>query len=1144
MRDVGSTAEYTDCFKVNLSAVSMDVKPTCLLVRLPGKAGIGGRTVNLCCPAWLRFFSRAILSRDVKSRSDGFRVRVKVSDATCVVVTIMQPEPPSGVGSYGTLVALRSPELGQTVNWPVRRHIWMTRSEAKSDTAANFCGDAQRRSITLTCRMLTNLPSLNDSMYNLILRPFLPSNLLNTLVVSTWIVCGSVRAEQPTFNQHIRPILAENCFACHGLDEGSRKADLRLDERSIAIELGAIKPGVPDESDLMARVESDDSETIMPPPDSRHKLSVNEIDLLRQWITQGAKYEKHWSFTPPVKIEPPQPQTDWSSHPIDRFVLQRLEAEGLNPNQEAERLRLIRRLSLDLTGLPPSVEQADAFLADGSPEAYESLVDQLLESDAYGEHWARMWLDLARYADTKGYEKDRPRTIWRYRDWVIDALNRDLPYDQFAIEQLAGDLLPEPTQDQILATAFHRNTMENDEGGTDDEEFRVAAVKDRVDTTVQVWMGLTIGCAKCHSHKYDPISQQDYYALYAFFNQTEDADRPPPTVPTPTISQRKKIESLNDELKTLEQQTAQDPEGYAAAWEEWRTQFSDGPLWTPLLKSKFESDQNVTLNQEEDGTFVVVDEAPAKDTWKLTLQFPSAQTLTALRITTQPKPSGGKWQDKNVVLRELTAELIEDGKEPVKLKLDGARADFSQKGWEVAKAIDGKTNTGWAFSPKAAVPHCAIFELSELIEMTPKRRLRLTLEQEYGQGLILQTFQIAGSSYPGEWLTTEPDPNAGLETVFRKQVFPGTMDRYAQIEAKRNELKTVRGEVPSTPIMRELPEAKQRVTKLHRRGNFLEQGDVVEARLPSAFGRLPDGSPRNRLGVAQWLMHSDNPLTARVTVNRIWAQLFGIGFVETEEDFGTQGTLPSHPELLDWLAVDFRENGWSLKQLLKTVVMSNTYRQSSATNAKHLQVDPRNRLLARGPRFRLSAETVRDQALAASGLLTRQIGGPSVMPPQPGGIWKSTYNGDKWHNATGANRYRRALYTYRKRTSPYPAMTTFDSGSGEICLIRRVRTNTPLQALVTLNDTAYVEAAGALAMRMEKSAESTRDQIANGFRMVLIRHADPAELDRLVELYDSLQEDLADGNALLKSAGLTSGDPRLVAVANVLLNLDESLIKP
>lgn len=928
------------------------------------------------------------------------------------------------------------------------------------------------------------------------------------------------------------------------MDDVARKAGLRLDDVQSALESKAIVPRNADQSELMHRVQSHDPDLIMPPPDTGHMVSAEEIQLLRTWIEQGAEYEKHWSFTPPKSIEPPSTSNDWSRHPIDIFIYQRLTEVGLEPNAEADKPRLLRRVSLDLTGLPPTLEQADAFLADQSENAFEKIVDQLLEAEAFGEHWARMWLDLARYADTNGYEKDRPRSIWRYRDWVIESLNRDLPYDQFTIEQLAGDLLPEPTGDQILATAFHRNTMENDEGGTDDEEFRVAAVKDRVDTTIQVWMGLTMGCAKCHSHKYDPITQKDYYQLYALFNQTADADRKQPIVPTPTVQQEQRIQMLVGEVHDLKRQLDEKSEDYTQALTTWRSQFSETPLWSPLTMLNFKSNHGVVLEQGDQGTFLVKAELPELDTWELTVELPDQRTITSIRLETDPKPEGGVWKDKNVALRELTAELIEPGKAPRKLELVQPRADFSQRGWEVARAIDGKPDAGWAFSPKAAEPHCAVFDFAVPIDPKPGNQLRLTLQQEYGQGLVLKSFRILVSSYPTDWLTAQIDPSAGLETVFQKLVYAKTKQIHEQITNKEQVLKQTRQEIPSTPVMRELPEDKQRETRIHVRGNFLDPGERVTGDVPTTFGEVTDDWPRNRLGVAQWLLQADNPLTARVAVNRIWAQLFGTGLVLTEEDFGTQGAIPSHPELLDWLAVEFRAGGWSLKKLLKTIVLSKTYRQSSVVKQEHLDVDPRNRLLSRGARFRLSAEMVRDQALAASGLLIQRIGGPSVMPPQPDGIWKSTYSGEKWKNDTGSNRYRRALYTYKKRTSPYPAMTTFDSGSGEVCQIRRVRTNTPLQALVTLNDTAFVEAAGALASRMEQSAQDLPEQIANGFRMVLTRHAEPEELNRLVELYDALKDELLEGQELRQSAGVTTGDARLIAVANVLLNLDETLMKP
>ena len=758
------------------------------------------------------------------------------------------------------------------------------------------------------------------------------------LTAASSLACAESSVE---FNRDIRPILSRNCFACHGPDEEARDSDLRLDSAAGATaDLGgyrAIEPGKPDASKLIERIESADAKVLMPPPDSGHELTEAEKRLLRDWIAAGGEYKVHWSFIPPQKETlPTGKQGDWPRNAIDYFVLAKLEAAGLSPAEEADRYRLIRRLSLDLTGLSPTPEEADAFVADTSEDALEKVVDRLLNSDAYGEHWARKWLDLARYADTKGYEKDQPRVIWRYRDWVIDALNRDMPFDQFTTEQLAGDLLADPTADQILATALHRNTMTNEEGGTDDEEFRVASVKDRVDTTLQVWMGLTMGCAKCHSHKYDPISQLDYYAFFAFFNQTEDADRgnDTPVLATPTKEQAKQIAALEAEVKKLED--------------------------------------------------------------------------------------------------ELKAE------------------------------------------PKDVVK--------------------------------------------------------------------------AKLESQRKALSDARAAVPQTPIMRELANDKQRQTRVHQRGNFLDPGEPVESSVPEIFGQFPKDVPHNRLGVARWITQPENPLTARVTVNRVWARLFGTGIVETEEDFGTQGTPPTHPELLDWLAVDFRENGWSLKQLLRTIVLSATYRQSAMVTKEKLAADPRNRMLSRGPRFRLSAETVRDQALKASGLLTEKLGGPSVMPPQPSGVWKSTYSALKWLDATGPERYRRGLYTYWKRTSPYPAMTTFDAGSGEVCIIRRVRTNTPLQALVTLNDPAFVEAAGALAQRMDQVEGNLEDKINQGFRLVLTRPPAEQETARLVALYESMNQDFAGDKeaaaALVKSAGLEDGDAALIAVANVLLNLDETLMKP
>ncbi len=815
--------------------------------------------------------------------------------------------------------------------------------------------------------------SLNPVSTNVMIRSKLFSL---TIIFAPLLMTHVGSGDEVDFNRDVRPLLSRTCFACHGPDEGARQADLRLDRRASAIEAGAIVANKSSESSLIERIFSKDVDTRMPPQESGHSLTQTEKEILKRWIDSGADYKIHWSYVPPQKSELPKTSNpQWIRKPIDNFVLAALDSKRLSPAREMDRYRWLRRVSLDLTGLPPTMEQADTFAKDQSKDAYEKVVDQLLDSPAYGERWARVWLDLARYADTKGYEKDRPRQIWRYRDWVIDALNRDLPYDQFSIEQLAGDLLKEPTTDQILATAFHRNTTSNDEGGTDDEEFRVAAVKDRVDTTLQVWMGLTAGCAKCHSHKYDPVSLEEYYSFYAFFNQTADADRydDSPVMATPTKEQ-------NETTKTLTSKIAQ----------------LNGQLKLLQSKGKDKREDKTAKAEEADGS----------------------DRADALK-TAQESPLSDK-------------------------------------------------------------------EKSEIAELS------------------------------------------------------------AELKKLQDQLKRVRNSIPKTPIFRELPATKQRATTIQLRGNFLDKGKTVSPNVPEIFGKWPADLPKNRLGFSKWLFQKDNPLTARVAVNRIWARLFGIGLVETEEDFGAQGMLPTHPQLLDWLAVDFRENGWSQKRLLRKIVLSATYRQDSVVTAEKLKLDPRNRWLSRGPRFRLSSESIRDQALAVSGLLHSKIGGPSVMPTQPDGVWKSTYSNLKWVNAKGKDQFRRGLYTYWKRTSPYPSMITFDAGSGEVCQIRRIRTNTPLQALVTLNDPVYLNAAGALALEMDQVEGSLSDKIKFGFRAVLIRLPNELELKRLTELYVSLQSraKTQDEFKLLKIPTNTKGDVPMILVASVLLNLDETLMKP
>jgi hypothetical protein len=776
------------------------------------------------------------------------------------------------------------------------------------------------------------------------------------------------------FSAQIRPLLSKNCFSCHGPDEKSRQARMRLDLRADAIKGRrkgdhAIKPGDPEGSLLLARVRSNDPAFMMPPPESGHALKPEEVELLRRWIKDGAVYSPHWAFVKPVRPGVPQVKAGWVRNPIDHFILAKMETHRLQPSPEADRHTLARRVSLDLTGLPPAPKRVDAFVNDPSPNAYEKFVDELLASPAYGERWARVWLDLARYADSAGYGSDPLRlNIWPYRDWVISAYNRNLPYDQFTREQLAGDLLSNPTKDQLTATAFHRNTMTNTEGGTIDEEWRVAAVKDRNATTFQVWMGLTMGCAQCHSHKFDPISHKEFYQSYALFNQTEDSDREDeyPTLPLPTERE---------------------------------------------VKRKAEFEQRIAGLQKE---------------------IPLSRARLAALTGLMPRNLAG------VVSLSLQTKLAAE----TPRQLAAARRDL-----------------------------------------------------------------------------------AGIKPV-------------------------------AVPMLRELTAGKLRKSHILHKGNYLDPGQEVGPGVPAEFGPWPKGLPMNRLGLSAWLFSPENPLTARVAVNRLWAQLFGTGLVETEEDFGTQGQLPSHRELLDWLAVEFREQGWDQKKMLKLIVMSATYRQSSRVTPELLKVDPRGRLLSRYPRQRLDAEQIRDQALALSGLLSKKIGGPSVYPPQPDGLWRAAFNGQRTYpTSTGEDRYRRGLYTIWRRTVPYPSMATFDAPSRETCTVKRIPTNTPLHAYVTLNDPVFVEASQALGRRiLKEGGPDPTSRIRYGLRLALGRPAEERNVQALLHLYEESLTRFRKTPAEAKKLATppVSSLPKEMDVAeaaawtvvgNVLLNLDGVLMK-
>lgn len=943
-------------------------------------------------------------------------------------------------------------------------------------------------------------------------------------------------AEEPvSFSRDVLPILSANCFACHGPDEHERQAELRLDLEADAKKLrdghAAVTAGSPDKSSILARMLSTDPDAVMPPPKSKRQLTPAQIETVRKWIAQGAKWERHWSFEPVTK----------PAGTLDDFVKAELAKRGLSLQKTAAPQPLVRRLSLDIIGLPPTWEQAEQFAKDPSPAAYEKLVDELLARPQFGEHWGRMWLDLARYADTKGYEKDLGRTMWPWRDWVINALNDDMPLTQFTVEQLAGDLLPNPTESQLIATAFHRNTMSNDEGGTDDEEFRTVAVKDRVDTTMQVWMGLTMGCAKCHTHKYDPISNDEYYKFYAVFNQTEDADRydDAPKLPIITSMQQTERERLQAAVNAKDAAVKQAAEADAKLAEAEEKKSKRPVMPAATAKS------GANLTAQDDASILAKGKLDNEDTYTVTFGLPAGR-YTALRLEALPAKLpdgqlgvGRKPADPNFVVSEFVVELAQ-GETTQPLKLANPRADFSQDGWPVAAAIDGDVKTGWAVSPRQREPHVAVFDLVDPVNIDAESKLRVTLTQNYGDKLVLAQFRLTAS---------DADPT----TLSPRFESPETRQARNELTAAQKSLNDFNASLPQLPVLRELPTGKQRTTKIHKRGNFLDPGHEVTADIPSAFGTLPDGAAHNRLSVARWLVSDDNPLTPRVWANRVWARLFGQGIVETEEDFGALGTPPSHPQLLDWLAAEYRDHGWSLKQLIKTIVMSDTYRQASEITPELRDADPRNVLLSRGARFRLSAEVVRDQALAVSGLLSLKQGGPSVMPPQPAGLWRSTYNGTKWIDAEGEDRYRRGVYTYLKRTTPYPSFMTFDAGSGEICQVRRIRTNTPLQALVTLNDPVYLEAAAALATRMVTDENDAPSRAKRGLKLALVRPIRDDEVTPLVRLQQETQltfgSDPDAATVLIKTTRANLGTmsaPEFTAwivTASVILNLDEFLTR-
>jgi len=1159
------------------------------------------------------------------------------------------------------------------------------------------------------------------------------------------------------FNRDIRPILSDHCFACHGPDEKARKAGLRLDLKEPAFSAaksGAVAVVARDleKSELIQRITTSDEDDRMPPVKKGGKpLSEKQIDLLKRWVSEGADWQQHWAYAKPRRAEPPEVKNkNWNRNEIDGFILNRLDQEGLDPSPEAPKEKLARRAALDLTGLPPTVEELDTFLADNNPEAYEKMVDRLLASKAYGERQAMFWLDLARYGETQGYHHDNHRDMWHWRDWVINAFNQNMPFDQFTTEQLAGDLLPKPTRDQLIATGFHRNEMTTSEGGALPEEYSVKYVVGRVDTTARVWMGTSMACAECHDHKYDPITQKEFYQFFGFFNNIAESglDEPrvnaAPRLELKTADHDNRLTQLDAEISALElahrKITEETNSTYSASQEQWAARHREKSVdnWGPLLPVGLSSKNGATLTSLADNTITVSGATPDRDVYLLRLMTPD-QGITALRLEALPDlslahgkagrsdngefiltrievvarsaapertkantkppelgswwklgPFGGasrkeaydkdhgpeagvnlqasyqdgriKWQEapelkdgevnslsgtnaaiyfyrtvradqerwrelhlgsgggikvwlngrlvhsnegnrqaeanqdkvqirvaagENKLLIKATPSIENGGLyirlDPVPaleraVKIAAAAADTSRGGYPVAGALDDLIETGWsidAASADAKRPHFAWFRFSEaagfaegtefevkLIFDAPvprktlaRFRLAMTRSDDLANFFSLPDNVRSLLLIDAKELTESQARE--LQRYYREQFVPEAKNLVKVLNDKRTERQQFRDAIPVAMVMKE--NEKPRDTHLLVRGEYHNRGEKVIPGVPDAILRWPEALPKNRLGLAKWLLHADHPLTSRVLINHFWQQHFGTGLVKTAEDFGVQGERPSHPELLDWLATEFMRSGWNIKEIHRLIVTSATYRQDAVASHRHLEKDPMNRLLARFPRQRLEAEGIRDLAMSASGLLNPKIGGLSVFPYQPPGLWEQVaFEGTRtWEQnlSKGDDPYRRGLYVYWRRSIPYASFVTFDAPTRETCTVRRPRTNTPLQALALMNDPVYVEAARAFGHRiMQKGGNTAADRVQYAFRVCLSRNPTATELERLTKAFETELEHFlkkrADANQLV-NVGATPPPASVdllelaawTVIGQVLLNLDEAITK-
>jgi mono/diheme cytochrome c family protein len=1004
------------------------------------------------------------------------------------------------------------------------------------------------------------------------------SSLSAALLIGLWAQTPAPVGEEVDFEREIQPIFKKSCVGCHGA--ASQMGSLRLDAKALAMK--SIKPGKAMESELYRRVANLGDQERMPM--GSEALPPAQVELIKRWIDSGAKWpdgvgakvteiKKHWAFVPPVKATPPTVSNPaWVKNPIDAFVLARLDQEGLKPSVEADRTTLLRRLALDLTGLPPTPEEVDAFLKDKSKNAYEKQVERLLASPHYGERWGRHWLDAARYADSDGYEKDKMRQVWFYRDYVIHAHNRDLPYNQFIREQLAGDLMPNATQDQIVATGFLRNSMINEEGGVDPEQFRMEAMFDRMDAIGKSILGLTIACAQCHNHKFDPLKQEEYYRMFAFLNNTHEAN-----VAVYTPQEQMQRARIFEKVKAIEADLQHRTPNWQQQMSEWEATQRQTTKWQVV---KPEVDDISTGGQkylmQRDGSMVAAGYAPTKHKAKMTFKS-ELKTVASFRLELLNDPNlplGGPGRSiyGTGALTEFEVEIERPGAEkPLKMKVARATADINLPEREIDKifydksdkrrvtgpieyAIDGKEETAWGHDAGPVLrnlPRKAVFNLETPIDNSDgKTVINVYLSQKHGgwnsddnQNQNLGRVRLAVSDDAKatadplpmrvrEFLTIPAAQRTPQQTQEIFSYWRTTVPAWAEANAQIDDLYKTLPSGSSQLVLAAREET--RTTSVLERGDFLKPKQAVTPGVPAFLNPMPAGAGATRLDFANWMTDRNAPTTARAFVNRVWQAYFSTGIVETSEDFGKQAATPSHPELLDWLAVEFMDQGWSMKKLHRLIVTSNTYRQSSKVTPELLSKDPANRLLARGPRFRVEGEIVRDITLAVSGLLNPKVGGPSVFPPAPDFLFlpPSSYGPKNWNENKDSDRYRRALYTFRYRSVPYPMLTNFDTPNGDVSCVRRSRSNTPLQALTALNEPMFLEAAQALAKKtLAEGGKTDESRIQFAFRRATSRPASAAEL---AELQNFLNKQLSRNFA---------AEQAWTALARVILNLDETITK-